>query len=312
MAVAKAVVRLGTRRSQLALWQAHYVRDGLMAAHPGLDVEIIEIVTEGDRRTDAPLSAFGGKGLFLKEIEAALVRGEIDIAVHSMKDVTVEIPQGLIIPVICERADPRDALITRTGNGLESLAPNAVFGTCSLRRRCQLKAWQPAFQMRDLRGNVPTRLQRLLDGDFDAIVLATAGLQRLGLDEHIHEALDTKVCLPAVGQGAVGIECRADDDTVQALISVLNHDTSSICVSAERATNRALGGDCHVPIAAFAELDGEKLHLTAAVGQPDGSIVLMAEDTDTSANSVALGERVAAQLIEQGALDILASVNADS
>lgn len=302
---AEKPLRIGTRKSPLALWQAHYVRDALMAAHEGLQVELVEIVSEGDKHLKTPLAKIGGKGLFLKELETALLAGEVDIAVHSMKDVTVELPDGLHISVICEREDPRDAFVSNHYDALEALPEGAKIGTCSLRRKCQLAAQFPHLELIDLRGNVNTRLQRLDDGDFDAIILAAAGLKRLGFDARIRLEIPTTQSLPAVGQEAVCIESRADDAQVNALIAPLNHTLTAQCVQAERAANKMLGGGCHVPVAAYATIDGNKMYLRALVGAVDGTTILRAEQTGTRDTAATLGETAAEELLQQGAGDIL-------
>ena len=227
-------VRIGTRKSQLALWQANFVRDGLMKHHPELEIELVKIVSEGDRTLDVPLSQVGGKGLFLKELEQSLLQGEIDIAVHSMKDVTVVLPEGLHIPVYCPREDPHDAFVSNSYGSLDDMPDGAVVGTCSLRRQSQIQAAFAGLVMKNLRGNVNTRLQRLDDGDYDAIILASSGLKRLGFEDRIRSNISSEICLPAVGQGVVGIECRIDDDRMHQLLAPLNCVESEIRVRAER------------------------------------------------------------------------------
>ena len=266
------VLKIGTRKSPLALWQAHYVKDRLLALHAGLDIELVEIVSSGDKHLKTALAKVGGKGLFLKELENGLLDNSVDIAVHSMKDVTVELPEGLHIPVICKREDPSDAFVSNHYDSLANLPANAKVGTCSLRRKSQIAARYPTLQLIDLRGNVNTRLQRLDDGDFDAIILASAGLMRLEFDQRIRQRISVDEILPAVGQGAVGIECRAADTRVNQLIAPLNCEATFIRVTAERAANKMLGGGCHVPVAAFAELQHGQLSMRAKVGTVDGSI----------------------------------------
>lgn len=304
-------LRIATRKSQLALWQANFVADLLQRAHPELGVELVEIVSQGDRTLDVPLAAVGGKGLFLKELEQSLLDGESDIAVHSMKDVTVTLPDGLMIATICEREDPRDAFVSNHYSTLEAMPEGGVVGSCSLRRRCQVQAAYPRLEVRDLRGNVNTRLGRLDAGDYDALILATAGLVRLGFADRITQCLDTDLLLPAVGQGAVGIECRQHDNDTIALLQALGDPQSTLQLQAERAANARLGGGCHVPVAAYAEITGEQMRVRARVGQPDGSVILSATTTGRSADAVELGEAAADQLIAQGALEILADVYAN-
>lgn len=304
------VIRLGTRRSQLALWQADHVAQLLQQSAPHIEIERVEIVTEGDQRLDAPLSAFGGKGLFLKEIDAALLKGEIDLAVHSMKDVPAEMEAGLQIAAICERADSRDALITFSDIPLSSLPIGARIGTCSLRRRAFMAAMRSDFVMQDLRGNVPTRIAKLRSGEYDAILLAVAGLERLGLADEITQKLSVDDCIPAIGQGAVGIACRSDDRRMQSLLTAVDHTSTHTQVLAERGVTQALGGDCHAPIAAHAVISGDRLTLTAAVGREDGSVVLRAAADGNHAAPESIGAEAGAKLIDQGALDLLAAANA--
>lgn len=301
-------IRIGTRRSQLAMWQAQYVADALTARYAGIEVELVGITSAGDKTLDVPLSKVGGKGLFLKELEEALLDGRVDIAVHSMKDVTVSLPDGLHIPVICERADPRDAFVSNGYDHLDDMPGGARVGSCSLRRQCILRARYPHLVVDNLRGNVNTRLARLDAGDYDALILACAGLERLQMGDRIRAALEPEDSLPAVGQGAVGIECRVDDERTNTLLRPLHHCESAVRVAAERAVNAALEGGCHVPLAAYATLDHESLWLRALVGEPDGSRVLYAEGHGTPDEADSLGARVAADLRAQGAGEILAAV----
>ena len=295
---------IATRESPLALWQAHFVADELRRLHPELEVELLGMTSRGDQLLDTPLYKVGGKGLFVKELETALMDGRADIAVHSMKDVPMELPDGLTLGVICEREDPRDALVGVAS--LDELAQGARLGTSSLRRSCQIKRLRPDLEIGFLRGNVNTRLRKLDEGEFDAIVLATAGLLRLGFDERIGARIDPDISLPAGGQGAVGIEYRADDSRVAALLAPLQHDLTARCVRAERACVRALNGGCDVPIASYAiEVDGE-LWLRARVGSTDGETLLLVEDRGQDPES--LGYAVAEQLLAQGADAILAAV----
>ncbi len=301
-------LRLGTRKSQLALWQAHYVRDALERRHPGLKVELVAMTTEGDRILDRRLATVGGKGLFIKELEQGLLENRTDIAVHSLKDVTATLPAGLHLAVICEREDPRDALISNHYTTLASLPRGARVGTSSLRRQCQLREAFPHLEIVTLRGNVNTRLSKLDAGEHDAIILAVAGIKRLGMESRIRERLDPAVSLPAVGQGAVCIECRVDDHVTHELLAPLNHIVTQTCVAAERALNAHLDGGCQVPIGGYAELHGEELHLRGMVGEPDGSRLLRAEIRGPSMQAEQLGVQLAQQLLAQGARKILDKV----
>ncbi|MBW7984502.1 hydroxymethylbilane synthase [Enterobacillus tribolii] len=302
------IIRIATRQSPLALWQAHYVRDRLTARWPELQVELVPMVTRGDVLLDTPLAKVGGKGLFVKELELALLENRADIAVHSMKDVPVEFPAGLGLVTICEREDPRDAFVSPNFASLDDLPHGSVVGTSSLRRQCQLRALRPDLVIRDLRGNVGTRLSKLDNGDYDAIILAVAGLKRLGLESRIRSALAPEQSLPAVGQGAVGIECRLDDTRVQALLAPLNHEATAIRVIAERAMNTRLEGGCQVPIGSYAELEGDSLWLRALVGRPDGSEILYGERRGPAEQADALGVSLAEELLEKGARAILHDV----
>jgi hydroxymethylbilane synthase len=301
---------IATRESQLALWQAHYVRDALCAAHPELSVELLGMTSRGDQILDVPLAKVGGKGLFVKELETALLDGSADIAVHSMKDVPMEFPAGLGLAVICEREDPRDALVSARFASLDALPPGSVVGTSSLRRECQLRRSRPDLQVKFLRGNVNTRLRKLDDGEYDAIILAAAGLLRLGFAERIAQLLPEEASLPAGGQGAVGIEWRTDDEQVAALLQPLHHEPTAQRVRAERALNKRLNGGCHVPIAAYAvhESNGELLYLRGLVGAPDGTVMFRAEARGAAADPETLGIAVAEMLLAQGAGPLLASL----
>jgi hydroxymethylbilane synthase len=305
------VIRIATRKSPLALWQAEHVGGRLREIHPGLDVELVPMSTQGDRLLDAPLAKVGGKGLFIKELEHALLDGGADIAVHSLKDVPVEIPAGLALPVFLARGDARDSLVCNHHNHLAALPRGARIGTSSLRRQCQLMAARPELDVVTVRGGVLTRLAKLDDGDFDALILAVAGLQRLGLAERVAEVLEPDVMLPAVGQGVLGIECRDGDTRVAALIAVLDDADTAARVIAERAMNERLGGGCQVPIAGFAELDGEELRLRGLVASPDGRTVLRAEGRVLREQGRQVGRSVAEDLLSQGADRILAEVYAD-
>ena len=302
------IVRIATRQSPLALWQAEFVKAELERFHPGIAVELVKFTTQGDKILDAPLAKIGGKGLFVKELEQALLDGRADIAVHSMKDVPVEFPDGLGLTTICEREDPADAFVSNTYATLDALPKGAIVGTSSLRRRCQLLQVRPDLDIRDLRGNVGTRLGKLDAGQYDAVVLAAAGLIRLGLAPRIRHKLEHTLSLPAAGQGAVGIECRLADAQVRALLAPLHHEPTALCVRAERALNAALQGGCQVPIAAFAVLTDNTLHLRGRVGDTDGSLLLRAEASASASQPEALGKQVADALLQQGAGEILRRV----
>ena len=304
-----STLRIATRKSPLALWQANHVRQTLESLHPDLAIEIVSMTTRGDKILDTPLAKVGGKGLFVKELEQAMLNGDADIAVHSMKDVPMEFPQGLCLGVICERENPRDAFVSRQFANFEELPLGARLGTSSLRRQSQLRALRPDLQVTDLRGNVNTRLKKLDDGEYDAIILATAGLMRLGFDADITAVLPVETCLPAGGQGALGIELRSDDAATRALIEPLGDPSTSACVTAERALNRHLQGGCQVPIACYAIEQGGQLWLRGLVGDPDGSLVFRAEARGSDAT--ALGISVAEDLLAQGAGDVLSKVYGD-
>ncbi len=301
-------IRIATRKSALALWQAEYVKARLEASHPGLKVSLVPMVSRGDKLLDAPLAKIGGKGLFVKELETALLENEADIAVHSMKDVPMEFPEGLGLYCICEREDPRDAFVSNRFDSLDALPPGSVVGTSSLRRQAQLLARRPDLKIQFLRGNVNTRLAKLDAGEYDAIILAAAGLIRLGFGERIRSSIGVDASLPAGGQGAVGIECRTGDSEVHALLACLNHAPTATRVVAERALNKRLNGGCQVPIACYAVLEGEQLWLRGLVGQPDGTLLLRAEGRAPAAEAEALGVQVAKELLEQGAEQILKAV----
>lgn len=303
-------IRIATRKSPLALWQAEHVKSLLEQAHPGLEVELLGMSTQGDRILDTPLAKIGGKGLFVKELEQSLLERRADLAVHSMKDVPVELPPGLHLPVILVREEPRDAYVSNKYKKFSDLPENSRLGTSSLRRQLQLQARRPDLDIVSLRGNVGTRLKRLDDGEYDAIILAGAGLIRLGLPERITETLDVSVCLPAIGQGAIGIECRADDPAVNALIAVLDDPDTHTCVRAERALNTRLEGGCQVPIAAHAVLDGATLSLDALVGRPDGSEIIRGHSSGPRRDAEALGLALAEDLLARGADAVLKSVYA--
>ena len=301
-------IRIATRKSALALWQAEYVKARLEASHPGLKVSLVPMVSRGDKLLDAPLAKIGGKGLFVKELETALMENEADIAVHSMKDVPMEFPEGLGLYCICEREDPRDAFVSNHFDDLDALPPGSVVGTSSLRRQAQLLARRPDLKIQFLRGNVNTRLAKLDAGEYDAIILAAAGLIRLGFGERIRSSIGVDESLPAGGQGAVGIECRTGDSELHALLACLNHAPTATRVVAERALNKRLNGGCQVPIACYAVLEGEQLWLRGLVGQPDGTVLLRAEGRAPAAEAEALGVQIAEELLAQGAEQILKAV----
>lgn len=298
-------IRIATRQSPLALWQAHYVRDRLLATHPDLTVELVTMVTRGDVILDTPLAKVGGKGLFVKELENALLEGRADIAVHSMKDVPVAFPEGLGLTTICEREDPRDAFVSNRFNTLDELPAGSVVGTSSLRRQCQLRARRPDLVIADLRGNVGTRLGKLDNGNYDAIILAAAGLKRLNLQTRIRSYMTPEESLPAVGQGAVGIECRLDDSRTHALLAPLNHQETAVRVLAERAMNARLDGGCQVPIGSYAVLEGDKLWLRALVGEPNGSCIIRGECHGPVTHAEQIGVELAEELLQKGAGEIL-------
>ncbi|WP_417643295.1 hydroxymethylbilane synthase [Enterobacter kobei] len=302
------VLRIATRQSPLALWQAHYVKQRLMACHPGLTVELVPLVTRGDVILDTPLAKVGGKGLFVKELEMALIEHRADLAVHSMKDVPVEFPKGLGLVTICEREDPRDAFVSNNYDSLDALPAGSIVGTSSLRRQCQLAERRPDLEIRSLRGNVGTRLGKLDKGDYDAIILAVAGLKRLALEDRIRIALPPELSLPAVGQGAVGIECRLDDTRTHALLAPLNHADTALRVKAERAMNMRLEGGCQVPIGSYAELVDGEIWLRALVGAPDGTVMIRGERRGKPEEAEQLGISLADELLANGAREILTEV----
>jgi hydroxymethylbilane synthase len=301
-------LRIATRKSPLAMWQAEHVTAELNRLYPDLKVEIVGMTTRGDKILDAPLAKVGGKGLFVKELEQGMLEGTADIAVHSMKDVPVDFPEGLHLAVIMDREDPLDAFVSNKYDGLEALPQGACVGTSSLRRQCQLAARRPDLRIEPLRGNVNTRLRKLDDGEYDAIILAAAGLKRLGFGERIRARISAEDSLPAIGQGAIGIECRSDDERVHALIEPLHHQATAARVLAERAMNAKLQGGCQVPIAGHALLEDETLYLRGLVGTPDGTQLLRAEGRAPIAAAEELGERLADDLIGQGADVILAEL----
>jgi len=299
---------IASRESALAMWQAEYIRDRLCALYPETSVSILGMTTQGDQILDVTLSKIGGKGLFVKELETALEDGSADLAVHSLKDVPMNLPEGFVLAAIGEREDPRDAFVSNKFENLASLPVGSTVGTSSLRRESQLRARFPHLKIEPLRGNVQTRLRKLDEGQYAAIILAAAGLKRLGLGSRIRALITSEDSLPAVGQGALGIECRADRADVIALLQPLHHPDTAACVLAERALSRSLGGSCQVPLGGFAEVQGGKLRMRGFVATPDGSRLLRAERTGNASDPEALGNAVARDLLSQGAGEILAAL----
>ena len=298
-------LRIATRQSPLALWQAEHVADRLRQAHPGLQVELIGMITRGDRILDSPLAKVGGKGLFVKELEQGLLDGRADLAVHSMKDVPMEFPAGLDVPVILAREDPRDAFVSCHYPHPDALPIHARIGTSSLRRQCQLAARYPHWEIHSLRGNVGSRLAKLDAGAFDAILLAAAGLKRLGLEARITQALEPEFSLPAIGQGAIGVECRRDDERTRALLAGLDDPATHLRVTAERALNARLRGGCQAPIAGHALLENDQLWLRGLVGEPDGRRIIAGEIRGPAPEAARLGATLAEELLSRGADAIL-------
>ncbi len=301
----KKIIRIATRQSPLAVWQAEHVAGRLEQLFPNLCTELVKMVTRGDKILDAPLAKVGGKGLFVKELEQGMLDGIADIAVHSMKDVPVEFPEGLHLAAILTREDPSDALVSNRYGSIDELPGNARIGTSSLRRQCQIKERFPDANILSLRGNVNTRLAKLDAGEYDAIVLASAGLKRLGLAGRISQSLDVGVSLPAIGQGAIGIECRSDDTEINALLAALHDADTGLCVSAERAMNARLQGGCQVPIAGFAIKQDGQLFMRGLVGAPDGSVLYRSERVAGLDQAQMLGCLIAEDLLNQGADSIL-------
>ncbi len=298
-------LKIATRQSPLALWQAEHIRERLETLHAGLKVELVTFVTQGDKILDTPLAKIGGKGLFVKELEAALLDGRADLAVHSMKDVPMQLPEGLELAVICEREDPFDAFVSNQYAHFDDLPQGAKLGTSSLRRKSQILKQRPDLDVIDLRGNVGTRLSKLDAGQYDAIILASAGLKRLNLHDRIRHTLTAEVSLPAVGQGALGLECRSQDQQVLDLIMPLMHQDSNACVRAERAFNAYLEGGCQVPIAGFATLENDQLQLEGRVGSVDGQVLLKALVSGHPNDAEQLGVELAKKLLDQGAGELL-------
>jgi hydroxymethylbilane synthase len=299
---------IATRKSPLAMWQAEHVAAELKRVHPDIEVELMGMTTQGDKILDTPLAKIGGKGLFIKELEQGLINREADIAVHSMKDVPVALPPGLHLPVIMQREDPRDAYVSNRYQTIEELPRGACVGTSSLRRQSQLAEQRPDLVIKSLRGNVNTRLRKLDDGEYDAIILAAAGLKRLGFEDRITALIGPEQSLPAIGQGAVGIECRVEDPRINDLIAPLHHQETACCVGAERAMNQRLNGGCQVPIAGYAMLEAGNLWLRGLVGEPDGSRIIRGEVEGHTHEAEAMGVGLADRLLEWGADQILKSL----
>ncbi|MEW6002655.1 MAG: hydroxymethylbilane synthase [Nitrospirota bacterium] len=305
---------IGTRGSKLALWQAECIKSELKRHHPGLEIHLRKIKTTGDMILDVPLAQVGGKGLFVKEIEEALVRHDADIAVHSMKDVPTEFPDGLHLSAICKREDPRDIFISQIHDSrfkiprFGDLPAGARIGTSSLRRSCQLLSARPDLNITHLRGNLDTRIRKLDEGQFDAIILAAAGVKRLGLQERITEILPFEISLPAIGQGAIGIECRIDDDFTNGLVAPLDHEETSLCIKAERAFLKRLEGGCQVPIAAYARTEDRKMKIDGLVGNIKGDGIVRGHIEGDSEEHESLGIKLAEDLLSRGAKEILAEI----
>ena len=310
--MADSKLRIATRKSPLALWQANHVRDALMARNPGLDVELFTMTTQGDKILDTPLAKVGGKGLFVKELELGILEGQADLAVHSMKDVPVEFPDGLGLAAILEREDPRDALISNAFTSIDTLPQGARVGTSSLRRQCQLRACRPDLEVLDLRGNVNTRLAKLDIGDYDAILLAAAGVKRMGWEDRITELLPPEQFLPAIGQGAIGIEIRVADEKVSRIVEALNDERTATRIRAERALNERLQGGCQVPIAGYSEISHGVMVLRALVGRPDGTELVQGVISGKPEDAEELGQVLADDLLSRGAKQILDEVYAGS
>ena len=302
------MIRIATRKSPLALWQAEHVKRRLQEVHPDLNIELVGMQTQGDRFLDAPLANAGGKGLFIKELEQALLADQADIAVHSMKDVTIDLPEQLDLPVILEREDTRDVFVSNRFAGLDDLPEAAKVGTSSLRRQSQVRVQRQDLTIIDLRGNVGTRLRKLDAGEYDAIILAAAGVRRLGLSERITPFLDHDIILPAIGQGAIGIECRNDDATTLDLIKPLNDRNTQLCVHAERAFSARLYGGCQLPIAAQAAINGQELSLTGLVGRVDGTEIIKDTAEGLIDNIEKIGRELAERLLSRGADKILSEI----
>ena len=308
----KDLLRIATRKSPLAMWQAEHVRDRLLSAHKGLSVELVTMSTQGDKILDTPLAKIGGKGLFVKELEVAMLNGQADIAVHSIKDVPMEFPEGLFLSTILKREEPCDAFVSNQYESIDDLPEGSIVGTSSLRRCCQLLNKRADLQIRDLRGNVNTRLSKLDGGDYDAVILACAGLIRLEMADRIRQRISADLILPAVGQGAVGIEARESDTDTLTLLSVLDDKDTRDRVISERAFNHRLQGGCQVPIACHAILEDEQLKLRGLVGEPDGSLILESASSGHRDTAEEIGISLADDLLSQGAKAILDKLYQDN
>lgn len=305
MSISPSRLVIATRASRLALWQAHHVRDQLLALYPDCHVELLEMTTKGDRILDRTLSKIGGKGLFVKELETALLDGRADLAVHSLKDVPVELHSPFSLPVIMERDDPRDAFVSNLYDSLDAMPTGSVVGTSSLRRQAQIAKLYPDLVIKPLRGNLDTRLKKLNLGEYDAIILAAVGLKRLDLGHRIRSYLEVDACLPCAGQGALGIETLESRTELHRWLQPLACPQSTACSQAERAVSRVLGGSCQVPLGAYASVQGDTIHVQALVAEPDGSTILRAQGSGPVSEARDIGEKVAAQLLEKGAREIL-------
>ena len=304
----KKIITIGTRKSLLALWQSNYIKSRLETQYPDCEVRLQKIVTKGDKILDVPLSKIGGKGLFTKEIETALLDGEVDLAVHSLKDMPTKLPDGLCLTAITERAVVGDAFVSNKYNRFADMLAGAVLGTSSLRRKAQLLAKRPDLDIRDLRGNVDTRLHKLDEGQYDAIILAAAGLTRLGYGDRIKETLPCDFCIPAVGQGALAIECRTDNKEVRAMLEFLNHPATKSCTDAERAFLGLVEGGCQVPIGVHAEVEDNRIHIVAIIASLDGSTLLRDEIDGNLTDAVVLGQNLGKRMLENGGKAILAEI----
>ncbi|AKC32270.1 hydroxymethylbilane synthase [Candidatus Pantoea carbekii] len=297
--------KIATRKSPLALWQAQYVKNQLIKAYPYLHFDLVPIITKGDIKIDRQSVKIGGKGLFIKELQQAILEKRADLAVHSIKDITMNFPKGLGLTIICKREDPYDTFVSKNYDSIETLPRGATIGTSSLRRQCQIRMFRPDLAIRPIRGNIDTRLSQLDHGEYDAIILAAAGLKRLGLSNRIRHTLSAELSLPAVGQGAIGIECRLDDTELITLLQVLNHTDTAVCIHAERALNIHLGGGCQVPIASFAILENNQIWLRGLVCSPDGMKIVIGERRGAYSNAEQIGISLAEELLDNGARTIL-------
>ncbi len=305
-------LRIATRKSPLAMWQAEEVARRLKNFHADLEIELVPMTTKGDQILNSPLSKVGGKGLFVKELEVAMLEGRADIAVHSMKDVPMEFPEGLQLSAVLERDDPRDAFLSDKYQSLDDMPEGAILGTSSLRRQTIIKSSYPHLTIKMLRGNINTRIAKLEAGDYDAIILAASGLKRMGFDDRITSIIPPEKMLPAVGQGALGIEGRVDDPDVDKLLAPLRDTETTLRLTTERAMNNRLNGGCQIPVAGYSEITGDSIHLRACIGYPDGSQIFYAEQTASTDEAEALGIRVAEELIALGGDKVLESLGIDA